>query len=519
MKNNNFKIAAAFILLMVSGCKDYLNVSQENQPETKGIDYSKSDNMNQPIFGLYADLYKVGWPVFPLLSVLGDDVNAGGLGDQGPFADTDKFVYDAGYWMYNAIWNDLLGRVFTSNSVIDQTLKYKELASNKALADQYIAEAKVIRAYMLYQLTRLWGPVFIPMTLAPEDLYNAKISTQEEVLKHIVAEMDDAAAKLPDAHPNARSDLKGGVTKHTALAIKAMANLMLKNYQGVADATSQIIASGKFSLEPDFYELFNKKGQLNNENLFELQGANINDYTIWWFQFYGPQDWVPEVAESGGGWGFWEPSYKYVKFMLERQETVRLETSVIFTPSGIKKLKDDKVVLPTWITEKETTVTAGKETKPAYKNRYGDSFIDFPREIYLSGKHYLPSRQLEGQTKSYGANKNFVIIRYAEILLMHAEALMRGANSSGMTALQAVNAIRNRAKIPELSAVTADDVIAEKYAEMAMELGIRYTDMTRLEKYDELSYDGRTFTAKKIHLPYPQGQVDLLPILKTTKNN
>jgi len=55
----------------------------------------------------------------------------------------------------------------------------------------------------------------------------------------------------------------------------------------------------------------------------------------------------------------------------------------------------------------------------------------------------------------------------------------------------------------------------EKFAELAMEWGTRYYDMVRLGKTTDLSYDGRTFTAEKTFLPYPQNQVDLLPVLKS----
>jgi hypothetical protein len=133
--------------------------------------------------------------------------------------------------------------------------------------------------------------------------------------------------------------------------------------------------------------------------------------------------------------------------------------------------------------------------------------------MFVSGKHYLPSDQLTPGRTDYGTNKNFTCIRYAEILLMHAEALTMGASGSGMTADQAVNAVRNRAGLGNLSGVTNDQVMDEKFAELAMEWGTRYYDMVRLEKYNELSYDGRTFSPDKIFLPYPQGQVDQLPVL------
>jgi hypothetical protein len=85
--------------------------------------------------------------------------------------------------------------------------------------------------------------------------------------------MDEAVPNLPDMRPNQRTDLRGGVTKYTALAIKAMANLELKNYQAVADATGTIINSNKFTslAKGSSYELYNyTKG---DQSLFHKNGS------------------------------------------------------------------------------------------------------------------------------------------------------------------------------------------------------------------------------------------------------
>ena len=108
-----------------------------------------------------------------------------------------------------------------------------------------------------------------------------------------------------------------------------------------------------------------------------------------------------------------------------------------------------------------------------------------------------------------------IVIRYAEVLLMYAEAITLGASGSSISADEAVNIVRNRAGMPSLSGVTHEQVLDEKFAELAMEWGIRYYDMIRHEKYGELSYDGRNFTADKEYLPYPQEQLDALPIEAT----
>jgi starch-binding outer membrane protein, SusD/RagB family len=259
----------------------------------------------------------------------------------------------------------------------------------------------------------------------------------------------------------------------------------------------------------DFYELFKIDGKLADENILEMQASDFGQGSgtsiTHLFDPYGPTDWTPAVSNAFGGWGFFEPSMKYIKFMLSRNEGVRLETSVLFTPRGIAEIKKDPnfATLPAWV----SNVT-----------RDGDVFVDFEREMFLSGKHYLPSNQLTPGRQAYGTNKNFTVIRYAEVLLMYAEALTQGASGTAMTADQAVNVVRTRAGLAPLSGVTNDQVMDEKYAELAMEWATRYYDMVRLQKFDELSYDGRTFTADKTFLPYPQGQVDLLPVLKETIN-
>ncbi len=507
MKRNNIYIKTIVFFIasiMASSCSDLLNEPLENTVITENTDYTNTGNMILPLLGAYAKFQTNEWETGLLLSVRGDDVNSGGLGDQRPFTDTDVYLYDRNYWMYNSVWRNLYGDVLLMHSAMEEIEKFKEFAPNPTLADQYIAEVKVMRAYQLLMLSRTWGNIFITTSSDPSDLLVATVTTKDEVMQHIVDQMNEAIPLLPNLRPNERTDVPGGITKFTALAVQALANLELKNYQSVADATSQIISSNKFSLSTDFYELFKIPGKLDNENLLEFQASDFGQGTgtniSHLFATYGPADWTPAVANAGGGWGFYEPSLKYIKFMLDRNESVRLETSVIFTPRGIAAIKTDPnyATPPAWISN--TT-------------RDGDVFKDFERAMFLSGKHYLPSNQLTPGRQDYGTSKNFTVIRYAEILLMHAEALTRGATGTGLTADQAVNAVRTRAGLTSLSGVTSAQVMDEKYAELGMEWGTRYYDMIRLQDFAALSYDGRTFTAEKTYLPYPQEQVDLLPLL------
>ncbi|MCG2460101.1 RagB/SusD family nutrient uptake outer membrane protein [Flavobacteriaceae bacterium F89] len=505
------KIFLAFLAVattLLGGCEDKLDEPQLNNNFAGGTDFSKTSDMQLSLVGAYEAFYSRGWEQPLLYSVRGDDVNAGGLGDQQDYAETDIFNYNKDYWMYNSLWENVYKDIITCHTAMEQIARYQELADDAGVqkGNSDIAEIKVLRSMMLFWVSETWGDVFIPTSSDTDLLRDTDtIPTKAEVMQHISNQMDEAIPLLQDLRPNERTDLPGGVTKYTALAIKAKANQELKNYQAVADATGAIINSGKFSLYPDFYELFKTPGKLSDESILDLQysdyGQGEGDRFSHLYAPYGPQNWKPAVAGSSSGWGFFEPSMKFIKFMLDRGETVRLETSVLFTDRGISEIQTDPnyASLPGFVSN--TT-------------RDGDVINDYARALFASGKHYLPSNQLIPGRTAYGSNKNYNVIRYGEILLMYAEALAQGASGSGMTASQAVNLVRTRANMPPLASVTLDQIIDEKYAELSMEWGKRYFDMIRLERYGELSYDGRTFSADKDYLPYPQAQVDQFPVLQ-----
>jgi starch-binding outer membrane protein, SusD/RagB family len=385
---------------------------------------------------------------------------------------------------------------------IEQLEKFREGGVSSTLIDQYVAECKVMRAHITLQLSRTWGGVFKVDAVDPSAL---KMQTKDEIMNWIKTDMEDASAKLPDIHPSQRTDLRGGVTKYAALAIKAMAEQELEDYNAVAATTGAIISSGKFSLYSDFNKLFKTAGKLSSENILELQFSDFNtgsgDSYNYLGDFFGPTAWTPAVSSAGGGWGFFEPSDKYIKFMLNRGEQIRLQTSVIFTPSGIDRIKSDPAfaTLPAWVST----------TTPE-----GDVFLNSDRAYFWSGKHYLPSKELIPGRTAYASNKNYIVTRYAEILLMYAEAVTRGGAASAGSADNAVNLVRARAGLTPLTGVTTQQVLDEKYAELAMEWSIRYYDMVRVKDIAALSYDGRTFTMAKKYLPYPLGQLDKSFLLK-----
>ncbi len=268
-KNIFIRLSALAFALVLSSCSDKLD-SQEGQLNTGDIDYTDASQMVEPLIGAYSEISSLGWEEPLLLGVRGDDVNAGGLGDQPLYAETDLFNYNKDFWMYNQVWNSHYNDVINMNTAILQIENFMEFANEADFerGQQYVAEIQVIRAWLHLNLARTWEDIFIITSNQPEAELEQGVATKEEVMQFISDQMDEAIPHLPDMRPNQRPDLTGGITRYTAYALKAMAQQELQNYQGVADATGAIISSGLFSLYPDFYQLFKKPGELSNESLW-----------------------------------------------------------------------------------------------------------------------------------------------------------------------------------------------------------------------------------------------------------
>ncbi|SHF75648.1 Starch-binding associating with outer membrane [Mariniphaga anaerophila] len=492
-------LLSGLLLFSAIGCTDKLDAPFENEAFTSDVDYTIGSNMKLPLLGAYYGVYTRAWEEPVTLGLRGDDVNA--AGDQVPMQEQDEFKYIASQWNTNSIWQQHYNDIVNIFTAMDEIEKYRPAANNDALADQYIAEARVLRAYLYLNLARAFGGGIVIDEL--DNIQNTPVSNKAAIMQYVVDETSAAIPDLPAMHPNKRTDIRGGVTRYTALAIQALAYQEMGDYQGVASATGEIISSGEFALASDFYHLFKKAGKLDNENIFEFQYSDFNQgegdsFNFLWAPF-GIGGWTPAVTGSDAGWGFYEPTMKYITFMLDRGETVRLETSVVFTPDGINQLHNEYGNIPSWITN---------------TNREGDIFNNNARMNFASGKHIQPSTELIPGRKGFGSNKNFIVIRYSEMLLMYAEALTRGASESiSMTATEAVNMVRARAKIGALGTVTTEDVLNEKFAELAMEWGTRYYDMVRTKNTSELSHEGKTFTMDKAYFPFPADQVADLPQL------
>ena len=252
------------------------------------------------------------------------------------------------------------------------------------------------------------------------------------------------------------------------------------NWSEVERLTDDIIGSKKFSLYSDFNNLFKIPGKLCDESLFEMQFTDFGNgsgevvVSDSWFTFQGPLN-----DGNISGWGFISPTKAFRQWAAERGETIRATTT--FLMAGETTQEGDFIKAP------------ASDVAP-------DCF---------NGKAYTPSNQMtEGRTE-YGTNNNIRVFRYAEVLLMNAEAKVR-QNKDGDISF---NLVRKRAGMPELEDVTLDQIMDERRMELALEWGERYNDLRRTGKLSEV-LGPLGWTSGKEYYPVPTAQIDISSTLE-----
>ena len=463
--------------LTVSSCSDFLDKIPENSVEVESVDYSNTANMYMPVSGIYAKSRNLlaAWSTYGCLLVRGDDVDKGGSPtDQMEYEYASKFQYGqlSSFWALNGTWQNYYNVISLVNSALSSLDNYAQhltSENDKQLNAQYQAEARFFRALAYFYLVNLWGDV--PILVDNQELGIFR-SPKEDVLQYMYDELDYCIANLPAIRPN-ESSHPGAVTKYTAETLKAKVKMYNNEWEDVLALTNNIIDSGKFELYNDFYELFKIPGKLCNESLLEYQftdfGTGSGDIVQSdnWFSFQGPRGEAPI-----SGWAFMEPTQKIQDLFTKRGETVRAETT--FLKTG-ETTRDGDYIQPA--TGEEPTV--------------------------YNGKAYTPANQMTEGRLNYGDNNNIRVFRYADVLLMNAEARVRLGQSGDAP----LNLVRGRAGMAPLTNATLDQILEERQVELAVEWGERFFDLVRTDRATQ-ELDGFV-KGEHEYYPIPQDQIDL----------
>lgn len=474
-------IALGAAVVALPSC-DYLDIEPEQTLPGESVDYTQSENMYAPVSGAYSKIRTNGmhW-VINLLTIIRDgDVWSGRVDDQGDLVTMDKYVYNSSWWGVNETWRCYFEMIRICNSALNELDKYAQhlkSESDRATYRGYCGEVRIIRALAYYRLAQFFGAVPI-LNSNDQDIYIR--STREVVFEYALMDLDYAMKNTPKVCPNAMAH-PGAFSGYTAEALAAKIYLQLGQYDKVRELTNDIISSNQFELYDDYYQLWKKPGRLCKESLAECQATDFGQGSGDWitvdqyFNCAGPTISNPNTALSGtGGWnfvGYWDT---FVDWARDRGETVRFETTFLIggttTPSG------------------DAVARAGNPNNTNVWN----------------GKWYLPLDQFTEGRSQYGGDNNVRILRYADVLLMNAEAKVRlGENGDAP-----FNLVRDRAKMPRLSNVTVDQILDERRMELCCEFGERYADLVRTGKAESV-LGPRGWTPDKTYFPIPQSQIDL----------
>lgn len=424
MKKLLFITLCMTMLALISCEKDFL----ERPPlgvQTEENFYKSPDAGFKSVvqcYQIFYDFYGYEAPRAELGNMATDDSDKGGsdAGDR-------PFVSDLGYgralssnvslqefWAscYKGIGNcNLALENLPKNELLDaQGYKLKEITKNR-----YLAEIKFLRAFLYFELVKVYGGVpLVNATLTVDNSNNLKRATALEIFNFIIQDLDAAEAEtsLPSKNQMPASEI-GRVTKEAVQAMQARVYLFFAKdnnalFAKAGDAAKKVIASNAFSLNAEFQDLYLPNSQNTSEPIFSImRGDNVA------LSIYG--SFIPLYTSPRGptgAWGFDTPTQDLVN------EFEPGDPRLLFT-----------ILEPNDVFAK----TAGQEVL---------NFSSYPNTGYHNRKSYLPpSRRGAG----WGDDAwTFHPIRYADVLLMYAEALLESGGNKQEVA-QYINMVRLRA--------------------------------------------------------------------------
>lgn len=356
-------------------------------------------------------------------------------------------------WAAGAKW----ARAYKSIVRVNAFLANIDKASmTDAQKTQMKAEATFIRAFMYSDLIHYYGDV--PLILEVQTLDKAKVSRtpKSQVLQAIITDLDYAAANLPASYSGSNV---GRVTKGAALAYKAKTLLYNEKWTEAASAAKAVMDLSAYGLFADYEGLFKEENENNKEVIFDIQ----------YQKDLLPQPW-PTTATSFAEWP--TPSV-----------TADLINSYYMTNG-----------LPI------TDANSGYKDQDPYKNRDPRlaASVILPGSAMGTGRTFIPSKDqvLSGarprkyadlnNTDRGNCAINTILMRYADILLMRAEALVE-SGSTAQDVYDLINQVRVRANMPKVENAEGTGLSKEKLRSIIrherrvefFEEGTRYADMLR----------------------------------------
>lgn len=467
-------LLACFLLVSLSCNESFLDVPPQGEEPSEQF-WVSADDAAKAVNAMYANLRgwtQVAFAPIAIESLGSDDTEKGSSPTDATFLNTyNNYTVSPTDGQLLEFWDGQYQSVNLANQVLDNI---PDISIDQGLRDRYLAEAKFVRAYAYFRLTRAFGDVPLRLNV-PTDVeeYNLTRSPQADVYAQIEKDLAEAAAVLPPSYTGI--DV-GRATKGAALALHAKVAMYQNKWEDVLRLTGEVMTLG-YSLFPDFEQLFRVQNENSSESIFEIQATivpgNPDASNSQYSQVQGVR------GSTGGGWGFNVPTEDLVAAFEE--DDPRRDATIIFrgetTPQG--------------------------DVIPAV----GDN----PR---YNQKSYVPfSQHVAGYNE--GAEQNIRVIRYADVLLMNAEANNELGNTED--ALESLELVRARARggdnsiLPEVTTTDQEQlrraIWHERRVELAMEFD-RYFDVIRQGRGEEV-FGPLGWKPHNKFWPVPQTEIDL----------
>nr|WP_276899777.1 RagB/SusD family nutrient uptake outer membrane protein [Pedobacter kyonggii] len=475
INTRSFFAAAAFsaVLLTASCKKDFLNVPPQAQQPSVTFWKTPEDAL-KGVNAIYANLRSwnnVAFNTIVIESTGSDEADKGSTPTDATFFNLyDQFTVTATHGSLQDFWTGQYQNINLCNQVLDNI---PNITMDETLRNRYLAEAKFIRAYSYFRLVRAYGNVVLRLHVPKDNSeYNLPQSDKAAVYAQIEKDLNEAATALPQSYGAA--DL-GRATKGAAIGLHAKVAMYQNKWADVLSLTNQVMTMG-YDLFPDFEKGFRTQNENNIESLFEVQAELVPGNADASNSQYSQVQGVAGIM----GWGFNTPSEALANAF---------------------EVGDPR---------KDATILFKGETTPQ-----GDLIpTTVPNERY-NQKSYVPfAMRVSGFNE--GAQQNFRVLRFADVLLMNAEAANEQGNTS--QALTSLNRVRARARggnINILPDVTTTDkttlrnaIWKERQVELAME-NDRYFDVIRQGRGLAV-FGPKGWKANKNEVwPIPQNEIEL----------
>lgn len=467
-------IAILFVLSSLMGC-EVLEQTPESSFTPENF-YKNADDARAAVSAVYdplnsADLYnQVMWI---LQDQATDDAEWGGGRSTANQAknDLDKYTFTPATSTFQSIWSTTYRGINRANTVISRV---PSIPMPDDLKNRYIAEAKFMRAFYYFTLVRLFGgvPLQLQETTSLNNL-NVSRAPAEEVYKQIVQDFTDAETVLPVSYT---AGDRGRATKGAAKAFLAKVYLTRQEWAKASAKAKEVMDLGAgYDLWANFADVFSIANENGKESIFEIQSIGGGFGEGSWMQGYMR----PNFDRVNGVAGFGDDPATENLYRAYRSDDRRRNVTIRLYSATSTPAAPASVLFPGYV-----------------------------------AKYLDPTATANGE----GGN-NFPILRYADLLLMYAEARNEQAPNDA-EAYTAINRVRNRAGIPNLTpnlsqAQFRDSLLLERRLELAFE-GHRWYDLARTKRLiSAMRAQNPTIKVEERHylFPIPQTERDANPQL------